>query len=112
LKYIPITNPYDFSVPEPVIDEGCKMDRDCPSKQACIITNNKGDCKNPCTIFQPCVQNAECKVYDSLPLRTMTCTCFEGFTGKGDELCQKISKLTPVTIYTIIIRYRSQGKVN
>jgi hypothetical protein len=24
-------------------------------------------------------------------LRTMTCTCIEGFTGKGDELCQKIS---------------------
>ena len=82
-----------FLVPEPVIDEGCKMDRDCPSKQACIITNNKGDCKNPCTTFQPCVQNAECKVYDSLPLRTMTCTCIEGFTGKGDERCQKISKL-------------------
>ena len=69
------------------------MDRECPSKQACIITNNKGECKNPCTTFQPCVQNAECKVYDSLPLRTMTCTCIEGFTGKGDELCQKISKL-------------------
>ena len=68
------------------------MDKECPSKQACIITNNKGECKNPCTTFQPCVQNAECKVYDSLPLRTMTCTCIEGFTGKGDELCQKISK--------------------
>jgi hypothetical protein len=26
-----------------------------------------------------------------LPLRTMTCTCIEGFTGKGDELCQKIT---------------------
>ena len=69
-------------VPEPVIDEGCKMDRECPSKQACIITNNKGDCKNPCTAFQPCVQNAECKVYDSLPLRTMTCTCVEGLQAK------------------------------
>ena len=85
---------FSYLVPEPVVeDEGCKMDRECPSKQACIITNNKGECKNPCTTFQPCVQNAECKVYDSLPLRTMTCTCIEGFTGKGDELCQKISKL-------------------
>jgi hypothetical protein len=83
-----------LTVPEPVVEDlGCKMDRECPSKQACIITNNRGECKNPCTTFQPCVQNAECKVYDSLPLRTMTCTCIEGFTGKGDELCQKISKL-------------------
>jgi hypothetical protein len=31
-------------------------------------------------------------VYDSLPLRTMTCTCNPGFTGKGDERCEKISK--------------------
>ena len=85
---------YILTVPEPVVEDlGCKMDRECPSKQACIITNNRGECKNPCTTFQPCVQNAECKVYDSLPLRTMTCTCIEGFTGKGDELCQKISKL-------------------
>ncbi len=36
--------------------------------------------------------NAECKVYDSLPLRTMTCTCLEGFTGKGDQRCEPISK--------------------
>ena len=89
-----------FLVPEPVIDEGCKTDRECPSKQACIITNNKGDCKNPCTAFQPCVQNAECKVYDSLPLRTMTCTCNPGFTGKGDERCEKISKFLEIIYYS------------
>jgi hypothetical protein len=67
-------------VPEPVVDEGCKLDKECPSRQACITIGGKG------------VQNAECKVYDSLPLRTMTCTCIEGFTGKGDEFCSKISK--------------------
>jgi len=66
------------------------MDKDCPSKLACIISGGRGECKNPCTTFLPCVLNAECKVYDSLPLRTMTCTCNVGFTGKGDELCQKI----------------------
>ena len=84
------------------------MDRDCPSKQACIITNNKGDCKNPCTAFQPCVQNAECKVYDSLPLRTMTCTCIEGFTGKGDELCQKISKLKFVCYWLLAVLFNTK----
>lgn len=79
-------------VPEPVVDEGCKQDKECPSRQACITIGGKGECRNPCDEFRPCVQNAECKVYDSLPLRTMTCTCIEGFTGKGDELCSKISK--------------------
>ena len=81
-----------FIVPEPVIDEGCKMDRECPSQEACIIQGGRGECRNPCTLFKPCVTNAICKVYDSLPLRTMTCVCIEGFTGKGDELCSKISK--------------------
>jgi hypothetical protein len=81
-----------FKVPEPVIDEGCKMDKDCPSQEACIIQGNRGECRNPCTLFQPCVTNAVCKVYDSLPLRTMTCVCVEGFTGKGDEQCTKISE--------------------
>jgi hypothetical protein len=88
-------NPYGVSctpIPEPVQDEGCKEDKDCPSKEVCIVRNNRGDCKNPCSTFTPCVSNAECKVYDTLPLRTMTCTCLPGFTGKGDQLCQPISK--------------------
>ena len=75
------------SVPEPVIDEGCKRDGDCPSKEACF----SGDCKNPCLEIRPCVSNAICKVYDTLPRRTMTCTCKPGFTGKGDVRCDKIS---------------------
>lgn len=79
-------------VPEPVQDEGCKEDRDCPSKEVCIVRNNRGDCKNPCATFTPCTTNAECKVYDTLPLRTMTCTCLPGFTGKGDQHCAPISK--------------------
>lgn len=66
------------------------MDKDCASKLACIIQNGRGECLNPCTTFRPCVEHAECKVYDSLPLRTMTCTCVDGFTGKGDQLCERI----------------------
>ena len=81
-----------FLVPEPVKDEGCKEDKDCPSKEVCIVRNNRGDCKNPCSTFTPCTANAECKVYDTLPLRTMTCTCLPGFTGKGDQLCSPIRK--------------------
>jgi hypothetical protein len=75
-------------VPEPQVEEGCKEDGDCPSREACFA----GDCKNPCTEITPCAEHADCKVYDTLPRRTMTCTCQLGFTGKGDVHCDKISK--------------------
>ena len=77
----------EIIVPEPVIDEGCKRDGDCPSKEACF----SGICKNPCLEIRPCVANAICKVYDTLPRRTMTCSCKIGYTGKGDVRCDKIS---------------------
>ena len=78
-----------FLVPPPP-DPGCKEDRECPSRQACF----NRECKNPCKEIQPCAPNAECIVYSSLPLRTMSCICLQGFTGKGDVRCDKISKLS------------------
>lgn len=88
LFYQDVFNNFNFLVPEPQIDEGCKQDGDCPSKEACLAA----ECKNPCTALTPCAENADCKVYDTLPRRTMTCTCRQGFTGKGDVRCDKISK--------------------
>ena len=81
----------DFAVPEP--DLGCATDGDCPSRQACIIKQGYGECVNPCLEFRPCAANARCEVKDELPLRVMTCTCEPGFSGKGDEFCEPISKL-------------------
>ena len=78
--------------PEPVVDLGCKEDKECPGREACIIRASRGECRNPCTAFSPCVSNAECKVFSTLPLRTMTCTCVQGFTGQGDISCVKIRK--------------------
>lgn len=75
-------------VPEPIEDDSCKIDSECPSKLACF----QGICKNPCFEIQPCVANAECKVYDTEPKRTMTCSCKEGYTGKGDVLCTPITQ--------------------
>ncbi|CAB4059875.1 unnamed protein product [Lepeophtheirus salmonis] len=55
-------------IEEPIIEEKeCYEDSDCPSKQACIND-----------------------MY-TLPLRTMSCICLPGYTGKGDEHCEKIS---------------------
>ena len=77
-------------VPEP--DPGCREDRECPSKHACIIENGFGTCRNPCLVYEPCARNARCEVHDELPLRVMSCTCLPGYTGKGDVQCDKISK--------------------
>ena len=79
-------------VPEIIPDVGCKEDRECPSKHACIIENGFGTCLNPCLKFEPCARNARCEVHDELPLRVMSCTCLPGFTGKGDVQCDRISK--------------------
>ena len=73
---------------EIVPDDTCKGDGDCPSRQACIDK----ECVNPCVKLQPCAQNAQCTVHNSLPKRTMSCKCDPGYTGKGDEFCDKISK--------------------
>ena len=77
-----------ISVPPPP-GPGCKEDQECPSRQACF----SGECENPCTVIRPCAQNAECIVHSTLPLRTMSCVCLPGFTGKGDVRCGKISKI-------------------
>ena len=82
-----------ISVPPPP-DPGCKTDADCSSKLACF----SGDCKNPCLVTRPCAPNADCSVYDTLPRRTMTCTCREGFKGKGDVRCEKIGKNSSLVV--------------
>jgi len=67
----------------PLKDDRCRMDADCPSKRACF----SGECKNPCHETKPCAANAMCSVVDSLPLRTMVCTCLEGYVGDAEKEC-------------------------
>ena len=62
----------------------CTMDADCSSKLACFSSF----CKNPCLETKPCGAHATCTVVDSLPLRTMVCTCQEGFIGDADKECR------------------------
>lgn len=61
----------------------CKQDADCASKLACF----SGWCKNPCIETHPCGTNAQCRVVDTLPLRTMSCHCSPGFVGDADVQC-------------------------
>lgn len=61
----------------------CRQDADCPSKHACF----DGICKNPCYETKPCAANANCRVVDSLPLRTMICSCNDGYVGDAEKQC-------------------------
>lgn len=69
----------------PTQPEGCTMDAECPSKLACF----GGECKNPCDVTHPCGANAICEVVDTLPLRTMMCSCLPGYVGEADIGCHK-----------------------
>ena len=68
-------------VPEPQPE--CRVDADCPSRQACL----NEVCRNPCLVLSPCGQNAECTVQNTLPQRTMICMCIPGYVGDADIAC-------------------------
>ncbi|ROT61488.1 hypothetical protein C7M84_020740 [Penaeus vannamei] len=61
---------------------GCRSDGDCPSKTACI----NGECIDPCGL-EPCGENAECRVVDTVPVRTVACECLPGYQGDALDKC-------------------------
>lgn len=67
----------------PVVKVGCESDSECPSQLACI----NAQCKNPCEEGRPCGINAECRVLDTLPVRTMLCECLPGYRGNAAVQC-------------------------
>ena len=88
ILFSPNSKPPTFIIVPPPPPPGCSEDRECASKEACF----NRECKNPCAHVDPCARNAKCEVHSTLPLRTMSCTCLPGFTGKGDVRCSEISK--------------------
>ncbi|KAM0733299.1 Cuticlin-3 [Formica fusca] len=73
------------------VKEKCKADNECPSQTACF----NGQCINPCTEIKPCGINAECKVLDTSPIRTMICECLPGYRGNAVVRCDPLSNLCP-----------------
>lgn len=68
-----IGNPYvQCSIErQPLPEPECRVDADCPFELACI--NNH--CQNPCAIANICTIDQECRVLNTLPLRTIMCQC-------------------------------------
>jgi hypothetical protein len=74
-----------FLFSAPIVEQPqCTADVDCASKLACF----SGTCRNPCIETKPCAVNAACTVVDTLPLRTMSCSCLPGFVGDADVECK------------------------
>jgi hypothetical protein len=61
----------------------CRVDRDCPSKLACISET----CQNPCSVNNPCSNDQKCVVIDSQPSRSVACICPEGSVFGGNGIC-------------------------
>lgn len=81
-------NPYTYCYPKR-LDQPleCEFDGDCPSQKACI--NNK--CVNPCRAIEPCGRNSVCKVLDTLPVRTMICSCPVNMVPDANGECKRIT---------------------
>jgi hypothetical protein len=62
----------------------CQQDPDCPGILACI--QNK--CLDPCIELKPCSSSTKCSVSNTLPVKTMVCTCPEGWVPDDDGECR------------------------
>lgn len=85
---LPEGNPLSYCEPTTRIEEKpqCVFDTDCPSKLACI----QSECVNPCERLSPCHPSAQCSVIDTVPVRTMICTCPEGWVPNENGECHPV----------------------
>ena len=67
------------------VDPECRVDANCPPQLACA--NER--CHNPCQTQNPCSVGQECTVLDSLPTRTVACSCPEGFLVDHSGQCKQ-----------------------
>lgn len=68
----------------------CDVDADCPSMNACINSR----CQNPCTIANVCTLDQECRVLNTLPLRTVICQCPVDTVIDQNGRCKQIIQVT------------------
>ncbi|CAH1100710.1 unnamed protein product [Psylliodes chrysocephalus] len=85
--HLPDGNPLSYCSPRRIEGKSeCDFDIDCPSKLACI----KNECVNPCVSLSPCHPSAQCSVSDTTPVRTMICTCPEGWVPNENGECHPV----------------------
>lgn len=87
-------NPYTHCAPIPVPgppEPKCRTDAECPSLLACIDAR----CQNPCTHTDICTPDQQCKVLNTLPLRTIICQCPPDTIVDSNGRCRSVVHLQP-----------------
>lgn len=74
------------------VDPECRSDQECPSKFACF----NGYCENPCTKTNVCLADQTCMVVDTLPVRTMICSCGNDMITDNNGRCVAIKQDQPI----------------
>ena len=69
----------------------CTQDADCPSQRSCLQQR----CQNPCAVSAVCSPAQECRVLDTLPLRTVVCVCPPDTIASKDGRCSPIGECPP-----------------
>uniref|UniRef100_T1G9Y3 EGF-like domain-containing protein n=1 Tax=Megaselia scalaris TaxID=36166 RepID=T1G9Y3_MEGSC len=72
--------------------EECVIDSDCPESLACINAR----CVNPCHQLEPCSRPSTCAVISSKPMRTMICTCPDGYVSSGSGTCKPTKSIVEI----------------
>ena len=80
-------NPFVACIPIPKPE--CVEDKDCPQRHGCL--SNK--CTLLCETLNPCTGIASCAVIDSLPVRTMVCSCPDGYVTDDNGGCKTLSPI-------------------
>lgn len=74
----------------------CRSDSECQNDFTCV--NMK--CQNPCLQRDVCKHNQECRVLNTLPLKTIMCQCPKDTIADENGFCKIISKLFYIFIRT------------
>ncbi len=101
-------NPREYCrAPQVEAEPECRQDADCSSGLACIDQR----CQNPCRVLNPCNPTANCRVIDTLPVRTMICECPPGTYGDGYTAC-KAGESNLIIIILCMASHKYYGKIN
>ena len=73
--------PLVLPVTQPVLENGCSDDNDCPDYTAC----RNRLCINPCAVDDPCAPSAKCLVSK----HKAVCSCPDGYVGTPEISCEK-----------------------
>ncbi len=80
-------NGYDKCTPLPTPE--CVYDGDCPVSRVCL----REKCEVACNAFNPCKSPAKCNLIETTPVKTLVCSCPDGYITNGQGACVTLPPL-------------------